>query len=159
MKLNKSYKKVELLAPAKDKETALAAINSGADAVYIGASMFGARQNASNPLEDIKDIVEFAHFYNVRVHVTLNTILTDEELEKSVELINELYKIGVDAIIVQDMGILTLQSVKNFRRLKFMQARSATTERWKKLNSFNKWVVKGLFWRVSLRLHKLKPSR
>ena len=53
MKLNKSYKKVELLAPAKDKETALAAINSGADAVYIGASMFGARQNASNPLEDI----------------------------------------------------------------------------------------------------------
>lgn len=108
MKLNKSYKKVELLAPAKDKETALAAINSGADAVYIGASMFGARQNASNPLEDIKDIVEFAHFYNVRVHVTLNTILTDEELEKSVELINELYKIGVDAIIVQDMGIFDL---------------------------------------------------
>jgi len=105
MKLNKQ---VELLAPAKDKETAIAAINSGADAVYIGAVKFGARQNASNSLEDIKEIVDYAHIFNVRVHVTLNTILTDEELLNSVDLINELYKIGVDAIIVQDMGIFDL---------------------------------------------------
>ena len=102
MKLNRT---VELLAPAKDKETAIAAINSGADAIYIGANKFGARQNASNNIEDIREIVEYAHLFNVRIHVTLNTILTDEELEKSIELINELYKIGVDAIIVQDMGI------------------------------------------------------
>ncbi len=105
MKLNK---RVELLAPAKDKETAIAAINSGADAVYVGAVRFGARHNAGNSLEDIKEIVDYAHIFNVRVHVTMNTILTDEELEKSVELINRLYEIGVDAIIVQDMGIFNL---------------------------------------------------
>lgn len=104
----KHNKKVELLAPAKDKETAFAAINSGADAVYIGAVKFGARQNASNSLDDIKEIVDFAHIFNVRVHVTLNTILTDDELESSIDLINELYKIGVDAIIVQDTGIFDL---------------------------------------------------
>ena len=105
MKLNR---KTELLAPAKDKETAIAAINSGADAVYIGAASFGARQNAANSLEDIKEIVEYAHKFNVRIHVTLNTILSDEELEKAAELIHELYKIKVDAIIVQDMGIFEL---------------------------------------------------
>lgn len=104
----KNNKKIELLAPAKDKETAFAAINSGADAVYIGAVRFGARQNASNSLDDIKEIVDFAHIFNVRVHVTINTILTDDELESSIDLINELYKIGVDAIIVQDMGIFDL---------------------------------------------------
>ncbi len=104
----KLYKPVELLSPAKDKETAIAAINSGADAVYIGSPKFGARQNASNSLEDIKEIVEFAHKFNVRIHVTLNTILTDEELKEAENLIQELYEIGVDAIIVQDMGILKL---------------------------------------------------
>lgn len=105
MKLNK---KVELLAPAKDKQTVIAAIDCGADAVYIGAPKFGARQNASNSLEDIKEIVEYAHKFNVHVHITLNTILTDEELQEAEKLINELYKINVDAIIVQDMGILEL---------------------------------------------------
>ena len=104
----KLYKPVELLSPAKDKETAIAAINSGADAVYIGSPKFGARQNASNSLEDIKEIVEFAHKFNVRIHVTLNTILTDEELKEAENLIQKLYEIGVDAIIVQDMGILKL---------------------------------------------------
>lgn len=101
-------KKVELLAPAKNKETAIAAINCGADAVYIGASDFGARYTAGNNLDDIKEVVEYAHKFYASVHVTINTILTDEELQNAVKLINELYKIGVDAIIVQDMGILKL---------------------------------------------------
>ena len=105
MKLNKT---VELLAPAKDKETAIAAINAGADAIYIGAAKFGARQNASNSLEDIKEIVDYAHKFNVKVHVTLNTILTDDELKEAEKLIHKLYEIGVDALIVQDMGILEL---------------------------------------------------
>ena len=105
MKLNKT---VELLAPAKDKETAISAINSGADAIYIGAVRFGARQNASNSLEDIKEIVDYAHKFNVKVHVTLNTILTDDELKEAEKLIHKLYEIGVDALIVQDMGILEL---------------------------------------------------
>ncbi len=99
-------KSVELLAPAKNLENAIAAINCGADAVYIGANFFGARVNASNSLEDIKKLVDYAHKFYVRVHVTVNTILNDNEIDQAVKLINDLYEIGVDAIIVQDMGIL-----------------------------------------------------
>ena len=66
--------KTELLAPAKDKETAFAAINAGADAVYIGAGKFGARRNAGNSVDDIAEIVEFAHKFRVKVFVTINTI-------------------------------------------------------------------------------------
>src|SRR5574344_10891 len=98
--------KVELLAPAKDIETAYAAINSGADAIYIGAYSFGARKNASNTLESIANLVNYAHKFYVRVHVTINTMLNDVELKKSVDLVKNLYKIGVDAIIVQDMGLI-----------------------------------------------------
>ena len=96
----------ELLAPAKDRKTALAAINSGCDAIYIGAKNFGARQNASNSLEDIREVIEHAHKFNVKVHVTVNTILDDKELEEANSLITALYEMGADAIIVQDMGIL-----------------------------------------------------
>lgn len=101
-------KKVELLAPAKDKKTAIAAINSGCDAIYIGASNFGARKKVPNSLEDIKEIVDYAHKFYVKVHVTVNTVLTDDELFQAKELIQKLYDIGVDAVIVQDMGIFKL---------------------------------------------------
>ena len=101
-------KKVELLAPAKNKQTAFAAINSGCDAIYIGASSFGARKKVGNSLKDIKEIVEYAHKFYVKVHVTVNTILDDRELLEAQNLIEELYDIGVDAIIVQDMGIFEL---------------------------------------------------
>ena len=101
-------KKIELLAPAKDKETAFAAIDCGADAIYIGASDFGARRAVPNSIDDIKEVVDYAHKFYARVHVTINTILTDSELEQAVKLIHKLYEIGVDAIIVQDMGILKL---------------------------------------------------
>ncbi len=101
-------KKVELLAPAKDKKTAIAAINSGCDAIYIGASNFGARKKVPNSLEDIKEIVDYAHKFYVKVHVTVNTVLTDDELFQAKELIRKLYDIGVDAVIVQDMGIFKL---------------------------------------------------
>ena len=99
-------KKVELLAPAKDKQTAIAAINCGCDAVYIGATNFGARKNAANSIDDIKEVVNYAHKFYVKVHVTLNTILTDDELTEAKELIKKLYDIGVDAIIIQDTGII-----------------------------------------------------
>lgn len=101
-------KQTELLAPAKDKKTALAAINCGADAVYIGAPSFGARHTAGNSLEDIKEVVDYAHKFYAAVHVTVNTILTDNELLQAVDLINKLYEMKVDAIIIQDMGILEL---------------------------------------------------
>jgi len=96
----------ELLAPAKDKYTAFAAIDCGADAVYIGAGNFGARKNAPNSLEDIKEVVNYAHKFWAKVFITMNTILTDSELEEAVKLAKELDKIGVDAILVQDMGLL-----------------------------------------------------
>lgn len=105
---NLKNKQTELLAPAKDFETAVAAIECGADAVYIGAPAFGARQAASNSLEDVEKLVNYAHKFNVKVHVTLNTILRDDELPKAVELIEKLYDIGVDALIVQDMGLVNL---------------------------------------------------
>ncbi len=101
-------KKIELLAPAKDKETAIAAINYGCDALYIGAKSFGARQNAGNLIEDIREVVEYAHKFYVKVHVTINTILDDNELILAKRLIQDLYDTGVDAIIVQDTGILEL---------------------------------------------------
>ncbi len=101
-------RKIELLAPAKNLECGIAAIDHGADAVYIGAPRFGARAAAGNSLEDIAELVKYAHLYNVRIYVTLNTILKDEELPETEKLIWELYRIGVDALIVQDMGVLGL---------------------------------------------------
>ena len=98
--------KTELLSPAKNKETAFAAIDCGADAVYIGAPAFGARHNASNSLEDIGEVVEYAHKFWAKVFVTVNTILTDSELKEAVDLVQKLDKIGVDAVIIQDFGLL-----------------------------------------------------
>lgn len=103
--IKKNYK-IELLAPAKDKPTAISAINAGADAVYIGFLKFGARKQAGNSLEDIKELVEYANVYRAKVYVTLNTIYTNEELKEVVKTIYDLYKIGVSGIIIQDMGIL-----------------------------------------------------
>ena len=95
-------RKIELLAPAKDYETGIAAINHGADAVYIGAAQFGARQAAGNSIEDIARLVEYAHIFGVKVYVTLNTIIYDDEIAEVERLVAELYRIGVDALIVQD---------------------------------------------------------
>lgn len=99
---------IELLAPAKDKLCAKAAIDYGADAVYIGASEFGARKNVPNSLSDIKEVTEYAHKFKVKVYVALNTILNDEELINAKELVKKLSEINVDAIIIQDMGLLKL---------------------------------------------------
>lgn len=101
-------RKIELLAPAKNLECGIEAVNHGADAVYIGAPKFGARVAAVNSLEDIAALVEHAHLYNVRIYVTVNTILKEEELKETEKMIWELYRIGVDALIVQDMGITRL---------------------------------------------------
>ena len=99
---------IELLAPAKNLECGIEAINHGADAVYIGAPRFGARAAAGNSLEDIAALVQHAHLYNARIYVTVNTILHDEELHDTESMIWDLYRAGVDALIVQDMGITRL---------------------------------------------------
>lgn len=106
MKHTESKNITELLAPAKDKATAIEAIDCGADAVYMGASAFGARQKAGNSLEDIKEVIDYAHKFWAKVFITVNTILTDDELEEAMNLVKELDKLGADAILVQDMGLL-----------------------------------------------------
>lgn len=100
--------KVELLIPAKDLSSGKVAINHGADALYIGASKFGARQAAGNSLSDLDQLVQYAHLYGSKVYVTLNTLLRDEELLEAQRLIHDLYNIGVDALIIQDLGILKM---------------------------------------------------
>ena len=97
--------KIELLAPAKNLECGIAAIDHGADAVYIGAQRFGARVAAGNSVEDIAQLCTYAHQFGAKVYVTVNTIIYDEELEETQQLISKLNDIGVDAILVQDMGI------------------------------------------------------
>lgn len=99
---------LELLSPAKTAEIGREAILHGADAVYIGGPAFGARHNASNPLEDIAALVKFAHGYRSRIFVTMNTIMHDSELELARKQIWQLYEAGVDALIIQDMGLLEL---------------------------------------------------
>ncbi|GAB3546727.1 23S rRNA 5-hydroxycytidine C2501 synthase [Noviherbaspirillum agri] len=99
---------LELLSPAKTAEIGREAILHGADAVYIGGPAFGARHNASNAIEDIAALVEFAHRYRARIFVTLNTILHDAELDAARKQIWQLYYAGVDALIIQDMGLLEM---------------------------------------------------
>ncbi|HAA01159.1 MAG TPA: peptidase U32 [Flavobacteriales bacterium] len=101
-------RKIEILAPAKNLIQGMAAINAGADAVYIGAEAFGARSNATNSVDDIAEMVEYAHLFKAKVFVVINTILYDNELEACRKLIHKLYAIGVDALIVQDMAILEM---------------------------------------------------
>lgn len=99
---------IELLAPARNVETGIAAIDNGADAVYIGAGSYGARQAAGNSIEDIKRLVDYAHIFGAKVYVTLNTIISEEDVSDVEELIVKLYSIGVDALIIQDLGILEM---------------------------------------------------
>lgn len=99
---------IELLSPAKNAETAIAAVQHGADAVYIGAPKFGARAAVGNNLEDIAKAVDYAHYFNSKIYSTVNTVLYDSELKEAEKMIRDLYRIGVDAIIVQDMSILRM---------------------------------------------------
>ena len=94
------------MAPARDLEVGKAAIDAGADAVYIGAPEFGARQAASNSIEDIAALVKYAHRFGVQVLVTLNTLLHDDEFPRACALAHDLYKVGVDALIIQDLNLL-----------------------------------------------------
>jgi putative protease len=99
---------IELLSPAKDLTCGTEAVRHGADAVYIGAPRFGARAAAGNSPDDIRKLCDYAHLYDARVYVALNTLLKEEELKDAESLIGELYKAGADALIIQDMGITRL---------------------------------------------------
>ena len=99
---------IELLAPAKTADIGIEAIRHGADAVYIGATSHGARAAASNSVEDIERLVAFAHLYKAKVYVTVNTLVFEEEMQQVEQLIWKLHDIHVDALIVQDLRLLSL---------------------------------------------------
>lgn len=104
----KTARKIELLAPAKNAEIGIAAIDHGADAVYIGVQGFSARSMAGNSVEEIKRLIDYAHTFHAKVYVALNTIIMDSELIAVERLIGDLYRINADAVIIQDMGILEM---------------------------------------------------
>lgn len=104
----KEGRTIELLAPARNLECGIEAIKHGADAVYIGAGRFGARQAAGNSVDDITELARFAHFYGAKVYVTVNTILKDSELADAEKLIWQLYEVGADALLIQDMAVLRM---------------------------------------------------
>jgi len=135
---------LELLAPAKDLECGIAAIDHGADAVYIGASRYGARAAAGNSVDDIRKLCEYAHPFGVKVYVTLNTILYDDEIKDVSQLLSELDNTGVDAILVQDMAFLSMFGRTHSMSLHAstqMDNRTAEKVSWLKKHGFSRAVL------------------
>lgn len=137
--------KLELLAPAKNIACGIAAIEHGADAVYIGAPRFGARAAAGNSIDDIKELCSFAHLYNAKVFVTVNTIVYDSELNDILDMIHELDNAGVDALLVQDMGLQSM--LKNEELHCHLHASTQTDNR---TSEKVKWLANQGFKRVVL---------
>lgn len=143
---------LELLAPAKNLECGIAAIDHGADAVYIGAPRFGARAAAGNSLDDIRQLCRYAHQYQAKVHVTVNTIIYDSELNDTLDMIRDLQEAGVDALLLQDMGVLYALQGKGPSAVDFTWARelhsstqcdtrSAEKVKWLQSLGFNRAVL------------------
>ncbi|MBR1977580.1 U32 family peptidase [bacterium] len=148
--------KTELLAPAKNIECAIAAINSGADAIYIGANAFGARKNAGNSLKELEEIIKYAHQFWVKVYVTINTILSDEELEEAKKLIHKLHKIKADAIIFQDFGILELARKGEIPNIPLHASTQCNNRTYEKVKFFEKIGVKRVILARELSLAEIK---
>jgi len=134
---------LELLAPAKNLACGIAAIDHGADAVYIGAPKFGARAAVGNSIDDIRQLCDYAHQFGAKIYVTLNTIVYDHELSEAQKLINQLAEIGVDAILVQDMGLLQFMDGKPFEIHASTQTDNRTVDkvRWLKQVGFSRAVL------------------
>ena len=143
---------LELLAPAKNLECGIAAIDHGADAVYIGAPRFGARAAAGNSLDDIRQLCRYAHQYQAKVHITVNTIIYDSELNDTLDMIRDLQEAGVDALLLQDMGVLYALQGKGPSAVDFTwtrelhsstqcDTRSAEKVKWLQALGFNRAVL------------------
>ena len=132
---------LELLAPAKDLACGMAAIDHGADAVYIGAQRFGARASAGNSVADIARLCSYAHQFRAKVYVTVNTIIYDEELEATRQLLKELAAARADAILVQDMALLTLDSSLQFHASTQTDNRTAEKVAWLRDMGFSRVVL------------------
>ena len=151
--MSNGLRKIELLAPAKNLECGIAAIDHGADAVYIGAAQFGARQTAGNSTEDIAELTRYAHQFGATVYVTVNTIVYEKELAALKHLLKQLVEMGVDAILVQDMAVLEIHKklkaeyVARGYRMPALHAstqtdnRSADKVKWLKENGFERVVL------------------
>lgn len=151
--MSNGLRKIELLAPAKNLECGIAAIDHGADAVYIGAAQFGARQTAGNSTEDIAELTRYAHQFGAVVYVTVNTIVYEKELAALEHLLKQLVEMGVDAILVQDMAVLEIykklkaEYVARGYRMPALHAstqtdnRSADKVKWLKENGFERVVL------------------
>lgn len=151
--MSNGLRKIELLAPAKNLECGIAAIDHGADAVYIGAAQFGARQTAGNSTEDIAELTRYAHQFGAAVYVTVNTIVYEKELAAMEHLLKQLVEMGVDAILVQDMAVLEIykklkaEYVARGYRMPALHAstqtdnRSADKVKWLKENGFERVVL------------------
>lgn len=151
--MSNGLRKIELLAPAKNLECGIAAIDHGADAVYIGAAQFGARQTAGNSTEDIAELTRYAHQFGAMVYVTVNTIVYEKELAALDHLLKKLVEMGVDAILVQDMAVLEIykklkaEYVVRGYRMPALHAstqtdnRSADKVKWLKENGFERVVL------------------
>ncbi len=135
---------LELLAPAKNLECGIAAIDHGADAVYIGAPRFGARAAAGNSLDDIRQLCDYAHQFGAKVHVTVNTIIYDSELDDTLQMIRQLQEVGVDALLLQDMGVM--DAVRSFWKGELHSStqcdtRSAAKVKWLQSLGFHRAVL------------------
>lgn len=151
--MSNGLRKIELLTPAKNLECGIAAIDHGADAVYIGAAQFGARQTAGNSTEDIAELTRYAHQFGAAVYVTVNTIVYEKELAALEHLLKQLVEMGVDAILVQDMAVLEIykklkaEYVARGYRMPALHAstqtdnRSADKVKWLKENGFERVVL------------------
>lgn len=124
---------IELLSPARNAETGIEAIRHGADAVYIGAPKFGAREAAANSIEDIKRLTDYAHVFNAKVYATLNTILYDSELQEAREMACRLFDVGVDALLVQDAAFLEMRNLPPIALHASTQCDNRTPEKVKRL--------------------------
>lgn len=151
--MSNGLRKIELLAPAKNLECGIAAVDHGADAVYIGAAQFGARQTAGNSTDDIAELTRYAHQFGAAVYVTVNTIVYEKELAALEHLLKQLVEMGVDAILVQDMAVLEIykklkaEYVARGYRMPALHAstqtdnRSADKVKWLKENGFERVVL------------------
>lgn len=151
--MSNGLRKIELLAPAKNLECGIATIDHGADAVYIGAAQFGARQTAGNSTDDIAELTRYAHQFGAAVYVTVNTIIYEKELAALEHLLKQLVEMGVDAILVQDMAVLEIykklkaEYVARGYRMPALHAstqtdnRSADKVKWLKENGFERVVL------------------
>ena len=124
---------IELLSPARNADTGIEAIRHGADAVYIGAPKFGAREAAANSIEDIKRLTDYAHLFNAKVYATLNTILYDSELQEAREMACRLFDVGVDALLVQDAAFLEMRNLPPIALHASTQCDNRTPEKVKRL--------------------------